>query len=419
MQDKLLFMGCSIGTPDALDYAKSIHVYTIITDNLPPEQQPLKLQADEYWMIDVKDLDALEAKCKESGVTGVFAATSEFCLDMTRLLCKRLALPFYASDEGWASSRDKNRFKMHCIKYGLSVPKKYEINTTIPEDIHWPVIVKPADSSGSTGISVCHNFAELITGYKVAQAHSASGKVIVEDFIDGDEITAVYILENGNIQLISLVDLIHENVYHQCNTIYINYQSRFTETYMQSISNRVDQMLQNMNCQNGSLFLQMIHKDGVFYFLEMGYRLNGVSSWNLEEPFTGINILKYHVDFALNRVTGQWTERKNHVEQSYKFASLYHLWSRPGKVWQIKGLEYIHMLDGVKLILQNFKAGDTVPEDTSMRQIMFEFVIFAENEESMKNKVNQINQLVHAFDENNHNMLYYLQDFNKIQNIYK
>ena len=40
-KETLLLMGCSFGTQDALNYAKSQGIYTIVTDHLPPEQQPL------------------------------------------------------------------------------------------------------------------------------------------------------------------------------------------------------------------------------------------------------------------------------------------------------------------------------------------------------------------------------------------
>ena len=59
-KSKLLFMGSSTGTKEALIYAKSLAVYTIITDYNPPEKNLLKMLADEYWMIDVADLVTLE-----------------------------------------------------------------------------------------------------------------------------------------------------------------------------------------------------------------------------------------------------------------------------------------------------------------------------------------------------------------------
>ena len=100
-------MGVSSDTIDVLQYAKKLDVYTIITDYRPVEICKEKEMADEYWMIDLKDLDALEEKSRAEEVEAVYAGNNEFCLDQTRKLCARLGLPFYASEEGWLCSRDK------------------------------------------------------------------------------------------------------------------------------------------------------------------------------------------------------------------------------------------------------------------------------------------------------------------------
>ena len=70
---KLLLLGTSTDTRYALAYAGELGVRTIVTDYRPAEQCEEKRAADEYWMIDVKDMDALERKCRDEKVTGVYA----------------------------------------------------------------------------------------------------------------------------------------------------------------------------------------------------------------------------------------------------------------------------------------------------------------------------------------------------------
>ena len=401
MQDKLLFMGCSIGTPDALNYAKSIHVYTIITDNLPPEQQPLKLQADEYWMIDVKDLDALEAKCKESGVTGVFAATSEFCLDMTRLLCKRLALPFYASDEGWASARDKERFRNHCIACGLNVPKQYLPNPdgTFPRDISWPVIVKPVDSCAQIGISICRNQAELEKGYSYACQHSETKRVLIEEYIEGDELAAFYISNEGHPSLLELTDVIHTEINGKSNFIYVGFQSTFSDIYKETMSEKIDSLCQKLDCKNGIYYFQMIRRDGICYFFEMGYRLNSVPTWYVEEALHNINVVKYMVDLALGH------EPKPKTCSSSKVGAVYFLWSRPGQIAKIDGVQTIASA-GLQISHQNFYEKDIVPKETSMRQIAFSISVVAKTQSELQEKIQFINCHLHVYNADGEDTLY-------------
>ena len=75
--------------------------------------------SDEFWMINTSDLDTLEAKCKEEGITAVICGISEFNLEMTMALCKRLGLLTYYTPEAWHYSRDKADIKELCKKLGV------------------------------------------------------------------------------------------------------------------------------------------------------------------------------------------------------------------------------------------------------------------------------------------------------------
>ena len=60
---KLLMLGTTgRGTKELLLEAKRRGIYTIVTDNLSVEKAPLKLLADEYWMISTADIDVLEER---------------------------------------------------------------------------------------------------------------------------------------------------------------------------------------------------------------------------------------------------------------------------------------------------------------------------------------------------------------------
>ena len=89
---KLLFLGIDTSTVDAIKYAKSKNIYTIVTDFNSPEAKPEKKAADEYWMIDVSDFEALKNRCMEEGITNIFAGNHEFCLDQCKRLCEELTL---------------------------------------------------------------------------------------------------------------------------------------------------------------------------------------------------------------------------------------------------------------------------------------------------------------------------------------
>ena len=73
-EEKLLFMGASIGTEEAVSYAREQGVYTILTAQNAPENGEEKFGADEYWNIDLADLVSLEKKCRKESCVNVLGS---------------------------------------------------------------------------------------------------------------------------------------------------------------------------------------------------------------------------------------------------------------------------------------------------------------------------------------------------------
>lgn len=400
-------MGCSFGTKDALAYAKSQGIYTIVTDHLTPDQQPLKKQADEDWMIDVKDLDTLEQQCRQAGVTGIFGGTSEFCLDQTKALCGRLGLPFYASDAGWAASRDKELFKQACTACGLKVPRQYKIRAdgSLPADLAWPVMVKPVDACAQLGLSICHNAEELKQGYAAALEHSASGRVIVEDYIQGDELCSMYWIQDGKPVLLELMECVHTPVEQTSRFAYIGFQSRFVQEYNRQEAGKVETMFKKWGCQQGPAYLQMIRRGGTYYFLELGYRLNSVPSWPIEAAMKGVDVIKGTVDLALGRHTLVQLQTREPL-----WGAVYFLWSRPGTIARVEGADKVEDLGLARILYQTYGPGETVPREMSMGRILFRLGMFASSPREMQACLEGIRKYLHVYDTKGREMLFYLED---------
>lgn len=414
-QPIVLFMGCSFGTEDALKYAKSKGIYTIITANELPVNGDLVKMADEFWQIDVGDVDLLEKKCRQKQVTGLFAATSEFCLDKTKVLCKRLHLPFYASDEGWACARDKKRFRKHCIKCGLDVPRSYQTESVMECEINYPVIVKPVDSCAQQGTSICRNKDELQKGIAYAMTYSASQNVLIEEYIEGDELAVMYYFVDGKPVPVEIVDMIYMQVNGRKNFTFVKQDSRYKEEYLKDISPKVEKLFEHMKCENGVAFVQIIRKSGRYYFLELGYRINGGGSWEITKKFSGISSVEFMVDCALGHKYRIHLDSQTDLNPMHKAGGMYLIWSRPGRIGKIEGLDEINRIDDIKITIQNFKAGDEIPKDISMRQIAFFVAVVADSNIELQKKISEINKTLHIYDRESNDMLYYLKDFENFE----
>lgn len=411
-QEKLLLMGVSTDTPYVLSYAKSLGVFTIITDNRSPEISKEKKRSDAYWMIDLKDLDQLEEMCRAEQITGIYAGNNEFCLDQTKALCKRLSLPFYASDEGWACSRDKEKFKRYCMECGLDVPHPYWVSSeeeiaALPLSI-FPVIVKPVDSCAQRGLFLCQNHQELQEYFEKARATSPTGRVIVEAYIDGQEVGIHYFVVDSTPFLIGSEDILNLQIAERKKGTLALMPSVHFQEYIEQISDKVKNLLQKMECRNGNVFLQAIYRNGKFYFLEMGYRLEGTALWTVCEAMYEFNPLEGMVDLALGRQLSTQAERLNmlQVDQPKKWGASYVIWAKPGIIARIEGRnELEQLIPGTKIVWEKFFVGDRISKTNSMDQIPYGINIFANSKDEIKEKIDKINQILHVYDQEGRDML--------------
>ena len=205
---KMLMLGTSKLSCEMVRYAKSLGVYTIVTDYLPPEKSIAKLLADEFWMTDTSKIDILERRCKEEDVNAVICGISEFNLEVCMELCKRLGLQCYCTPEAWHYSRDKYDFKNLCKSVGAPVAEDYYFSENPLESeisvVDFPVVVKPVDLSGNKGISFCFNREQLITAIQYAKSVSQSNKLVVERMLHGEEWYSSYVFSNGEVRFLGL-----------------------------------------------------------------------------------------------------------------------------------------------------------------------------------------------------------------------
>ena len=155
---KLLILG---GFPQMIDIvmtAKQMGVFTIIADNNPAS--PAKRFADKSVDISTANVDFLENLCIQEGVDGVFTGFEDFNIHIACELCSRLGLNFYATKEQLKVVTNKIVFKDTCRKYDVPVIEQYTLEEAIA-DGRYPYIIKPADSYGSRGITICRNDKEL------------------------------------------------------------------------------------------------------------------------------------------------------------------------------------------------------------------------------------------------------------------
>ncbi len=305
---KLLIIGSSGAEMAIVKAAKGLGLHTICCDGITnPALSPAKQDSDEAWDIDYSKINEVAYMCRKHGVDGVMAGYSEWRVLAATKIAKAIGKPFYACEEQIELTRDKRKFKDLCVECGVPVPMDYCFDLPMKaedyESIHYPVIVKPVDNGGRKGISVCHNQEELEVAVEYALNNSVCKRIIIEDYISGTEITALYTLKDGGITLSLLKDKYPCANYNQLCNLTLS-PSAFTSEYISTVDPNVRALLKKISAENGVCFFQMIAGERGIVVFEMGYRLNGGNDYKIISRMNGENYMNMLINHS---ITGSMT----------------------------------------------------------------------------------------------------------------
>lgn len=386
--------------------AKEMGVFVIVADYDPTS--PSKKFADLAVDISTQDLDALEKLCKQEGVNGVFTGFEDFNIHIACELCERLHLPFYATREQLAIITNKIHFKDCCRRYGVPVIEQYTLEKAI-EAGEYPYIIKPADSYGSRGITVCRNEYELKSGYEKAQATSSSGTAIIERFVDHDHgVELFYTVVNGHIHLTVTAD--RYTVRNGHTTVPLPtaevFPSRHREEMIESLDPSIRAMLRGMEIQNGLVLIQALYDgNGKYFVYEMAYRFTGEQHYRLVERQRGVKLSCMMIQAALGEDISSYDttmlDDVNFDKPSINLALILN----PGKIQHISGLDKVYQIDEVISYNLTHADGDAIAASGDYSHMLIRINMVADNASKLRRAVDLVDEYVSVISEDGEDML--------------
>lgn len=412
---RILFLGAVRPLCEAVEVAKKMGMYTIVTDYLP--NSPAKKYADKACMVSTIDVDAVVELCKKEKVDGLFTAFTDSMLPYARKVCDIMGYPFYASEKQIELSLNKKLFKETCKKYGVPVPAEYDIQYVDGKpdasNIEFPVIVKPIDSSGGRGVKICYEEDEFINAYEYALSVSPSKTIIVEEYVKGDEVTATYTMKNGKVSLSCFKDKLiskdHEGITSQSDILIM--PSKHTSKFVEDANNKIIAMLEGIKATDGSVFFQGIVSEKGIKFFELGYRINGACDYRHIYTENKINYLEMMLAHA---VTGEMAGYDLQMDNPFfkQYVLTYNMWAHGGVIGEISGIEKLKGIDNIVMCENMHVAGDEIVDNHTLAQRVFRAVIKDNDVKKIKETIKIIQDVITVKDINGKNMLYKTFDTN-------
>lgn len=402
--EKILVLGSDYGTIEIVKEAKRQGLYVIVADY--KETTPTKELADEKWLVSTPDIDKLEQLCITNKISAIITGASDFNINNSRKLCKRLGLPVYCSDDyAWKVSTDKYEFKKVCKSVGAPIATDYCISGSPSDDelerLIYPVVVKPVDKSGNKGMSYCSSKEELLAALKKARSVSENPNIIIERQLHGPEYAVNYLIANGEPQLFFFSAEHHQpgeaaNLYSIINTT--NYHLK---QYIDEVNDKVIAVFKKAGLTEGIAWVEcMLDDDGHFYLLEMGYRFGGEVVNIPYKDVCGFD----SINWVLECATGKPHNPSMLPKKKYDYpgvAATYLLFTnKETTISRVGGLDKIAKLKNV-LVDVTKRAGDKVMAYATMGTIR----ISAANIYELCEKIKAINDFITVEDDAGDNLI--------------
>lgn len=266
--------------------------------------------ADYFYPISIIDKEQILQECQHIGIDGICTIASDVSAPTVAYVAEKIGLIGNSYD---AAVMANNKFLMRkaLVKWKCPSLKYYLVKDEIDESIlrnikfakdggpenDW--IVKPTDRSGSLCVNHVHTYKELVSAVKSAIGVSFKKEAIIEEFIQGRELSVEGLSYKGKHEIIQLTDKETENkhfieiAHHQ--------PSNLSESVQNEIKTVVLNSLYALGITNGASHTEVkVTAEGQIKIMEIGARMGGgfIGS-DLVKLSTGFDYVRAVIEIAL------------------------------------------------------------------------------------------------------------------------
>ena len=401
---KLLILGGNRISCEIVKKAKEMGCFTIVADYHPAAKSPGKQIADAAFDVSITDVETVTAFIRREKIDGVITGFADWSLPYYAQICEKSGLSAYGTKEQFELFTDKKRYKALLREYGVPAVEEYSADLDSSEEtdteIHYPVLVKPADSCGARGITICHAKKELKEAIQKAKAFSDTGRILLERYLPGREVTAFWIFRDGNYYLSALGN---RHVKHnQDNVIPLpvgyTYPSVYLARYREEVEENCKKMFRAVGIKNGMMFMQCKVNDGTCEVYDVGYRLTGSLEYYNIKDICGYDPLELMISFAL---TGHMGEEEIGHKADPSFGGRYGFnvscLSASGTIQALAGRHAVSELLEVIAVVTDHDTGETITESMKglLSQITVRILGTVQRAEDLYDVMHKIEQMIH------------------------
>jgi biotin carboxylase len=361
----LIISGGTEAVP-GIQLAKKLGLKVVVSDadlNAPGfEFADHKLIASTYD-VDATVIAATKFHKNVNPIDGVICIASDVPLTVAKV-ADELKLPGISI----ASAKlaiDKLAMKNCFLKDKVSVPWFTSIESAI--DLKnkvkvkgFPLVIKPVDSRGSRGVLRLLEETDLEWAYNTAKEYSPTGRVMLEKFMTGPQVSTESIVINGSAYTIGFSDRNYEFLDRYAPHIIENggqLPSHLDYKTKKAVESLIQISAKSMGIKDGIVKGDIVITNGKPYVIELAARLSGGYFCTHEIPLnTGVDL----VGAAIRQAIGEEINLKDLQCKYNRPVAQRYMFPNPGKVSSVDLPEWVLNDPEVSFFELRINKGDIV-----------------------------------------------------------
>ncbi len=342
----VLCLGASIMQIEAIKKAKEMGYHVVAVDY--DKNAVGRKLADEFFEVSTIDAEAVLDVAKKCHIDGVVTVATDMPVRTAAVLSECLGIPGL-SKEVAVKATDKIEMIKSFRENEVPSPQFWVVENKetfqhLKEKFSYPVIFKPQESSGSRGVILVKKLEDSENAYEYTKNFSKTGKILIEEYLEGPEVSVEVICENGMVHILTITDKLTTGAPYFVEMGHCQ-PTTFSEEIKKDIEKVATQAIHAIGIQNGPVHVEMKVTDKGPKMIELGARMGGdFITTHLVPLSTGIDMMKLVIENAC----GEKIRIPDNIGHG---SAIKFLIGKKGILKDIQGIENAKKINGVKEIL--------------------------------------------------------------------
>ncbi|MEI7759731.1 MAG: ATP-grasp domain-containing protein [Thermoleophilia bacterium] len=335
---RLLVLGAGAAQVGLLEAAAARDLTVIAVD-----RDPLAAGfafADERAVISSEDEQGIERLARARAVDGLISPGADWTVGIAARVAERLGVPHPIDAATAALATTKTRQRERFALAGVLQPQTFSKND--PE-IPFPCVVKAPDRQGQRGLTLVHEREAFAVAVETAAAESRGGGVLVEELIDGPELTVNAVSVDGTFIPLTVTDrLLAESPAFGVALAHAWPSVHSTQSVIEAARAAVSAL----GIENGPSYTQVrLGDDGRAYVVEVAARLGGGHDAELCRVALDVDLNDLAISFALGDLCGKVSQ-----DERVGGACVVFLVAPEGVLRAVEGVDAAERAEGVEWV---------------------------------------------------------------------